>query len=414
VKAVAAATLAARASAQGASPNEQVTLGCIGVGSHGTSWNMKAFLQIPEARILAVCDVFDDRADDARQIVNRTYKNRDCTTYRDFRELLARDDIDAVVISTPDHWHVPMSVMSAKAGKHVFCEKPTLTIREGQLLQEVIKKTGVVYQGGIEDRSVVEYHRMAELARNGALGKLKQIKMALPEGEVYPIEKPVPVPKGLDWDLWQGPAPEAPYTPTRTGKQEWRNIRDYSGGKLTDWGAHLMDTAQIALFEEHGGPVEVEGKGDYPENSMSTAATKFELTYRYANGVEMHVVSGGTGLAIFGEDGWVGNKGWRQPLEASDPAILEAVFAEADNRMWPLPNDEHRTFIDGVLGGPEPYYSPEDIHRLSTVMHIGNISMELGRKLAWDPSKETFPDDPEANALQSRPMRDPWAGEMTV
>lgn len=390
-------------------PSNQITLGCIGVGGHGTGWNLDAFLKIPEARVLAVCDVYRDRCENARDMVNAAYGNSDCDTHGDFREILARPDIDAVVISTPDHWHVLMSVMAARAGKHVFCEKPTLTIEEGQVLIDVIKQCGVVYQGGIEDRSVEIYHRMAELVRNGCIGKLNRILVVLPEGEVYPKEAEAPVPEGFNYDLWLGPAPFSPYTPTKTGQQEWRNVFDYSGGKLTDWGAHLMDTAQVAMFQEHGGPISVDGKGTFPEDAMSNTATEYKIYYEYPGGVEMIVKSGGTGIRFEGTDGWVESPAWRKPLNASDPAILEAVIEPAENKMWPLPPTEHQSFIDGVKGRTTPYYTPTDIHRLSTAMHVGNISMRLGRKLTWDPESETFPGDEEANAFLSRPMREPWS-----
>ena len=390
-------------------PSDQITLGFIGVGGHGTSWNLDAFLKIPEARVLAVCDVYRDRREKARDIVNSAYGNTDCATHADFREILARTDIDGVVISTPDHWHVLMSVMAAKAGKHVFCEKPTLTIEEGQVLVEVIQRTGVVYQGGIEDRSVDIYHRMAELLRNGRLGKLKRILVVLPEGEVFEKEEEAPIPDGFDYDLWLGPAPYTPYTPTKTDPQHWRNVWDYSGGKLTDWGAHLLDTAHVAMFQEHGGPLTVDGHGTFPKNAMTTTAAKYKIYYEYPGGVEMIVKSGGTGIRFEGTDGWIQSPAWREPLKASEPEILEAVFAPGENKMWQLPPTEHQSFIDGVKGRTTPYYTPEDIHHLSSAMHLGNISMRVGRKLRWDSIREMCVDDEEANALLSRPMRAPWS-----
>lgn len=392
-------------------PSKQVTLGFIGTGNHGIGWNLKYFLPIAEAKVLAVCDVFADRREKARGIVNQHYGNEDCTAYADFRDVLARDDIDAVVISTPDHWHVLLSVLAVKAGKDVFCEKPTLTIDEGQRLIEVIKETGVIYQGGIEDRSVQVYHRMAELVRNGALGRLDHIRVALPPGDAFPKEEPVPVPAGLDYDMWLGPAPYSPYTPTKLGAQEWRNQFDYSGGKLTDWGAHLMDTAQVALVEEHGGPISVSGVGEFPVDCMADTATNYDIDYAYASGVTMKVKSDGAGIGFYGSDGWIKSNGWRAPMEASDPELLQRVFPPETNKMYPLPPGEHQAFIDGVKSRKMPYYSPEDIHRLSTAMHLGNISMQLGRKLTWDPRSESFPQDDDANALRGRALRGPWTLE---
>ena len=402
---------ALRIQAEGPAPSKQITLGFIGLGIHGGGYNLPHFLAIPEARAVAVCDVYADRATAARDQVNAAYGNSDCAVFSDFRDLLARPDIDAVVISTPDHWHVLMSLMAARAGKDVFCEKPTLTIQEGRALVEGIARTGVIYQGGIEDRSVDIYHRMAEIVRNGRLGKLERIRVALPAGDPFPKEEPVPVPEGLDYELWLGPAPSSPYTPTKLGAQQWRNDFDYSGGKLTDWGAHLIDTAQVAIFEERGGPISVEGKGEFPVDAMANTATTYEITYRYASGVEMLVKSDGAGVGFYGSDGWIRSNGWREPIEASDPEILNAVFPSESNKMYPLPVGEHQAFIDGVKSRKAPYYTPEDIHRLSTTMHLGNISMRLGRKLAWDPAKEEFADDAEANAMRARPMREPWSLE---
>jgi predicted dehydrogenase len=400
-----------RARAQQVSPpaaNGQITLGFIGLGIHGMGWNLDAFLKIPEARVLAVCDVFRERQEQAREKVNTAYGTTDCAIYTDFREILTRRDIDAVVISTPDHWHVLMSVMAARAGKDVFCEKPTLNVEQGRVLINVMAKTGVVYQGGIEDRSVDQYYRIAELVRNGRIGKVKRILVTLPPGEVFEKEEEAPVPAGLDYDLWLGPAPYSPYTPSKLGAQQWRNVWDYSGGKLTDWGAHLIDTAQVAIFEERGGPLEIDGKGVFPKNALSTTATEYEIHYRYANDVEMTVKSGGTGIRFEGTDGWVQCPAWREPLEASDPRILEAMFTAEENRMWPRPPSEHVDFIHAVKNRTRPIYPPEDIHHLSTTMHLGNLSMRLGRKLTWDPTQEKFPDDQEASAFLTCPMRAPW------
>ena len=355
-----------------------------------------------------MCDVFADRREDAKSKVNGVYRNQDCVAYADFREVLNRDDLDAVVISTPDHWHVLMSVMAARAGKDVFCEKPTLNISQGQTLVKVMKETGVVYQGGIEDRSVDQYYRMAELVRNGVIGKLERILITLPAGEIFEKEAEAPVPEGLDYDMWLGPAPYAPYSPSRLGAQQWRNIWDYSGGKLTDWGAHLLDTAQVAMCQEHGGPLEINGKGVFPKDAMSTTATEYEVEYQYPNDVIVNVKSGGTGIRFEGTDGWVACPEWRQPLEASSPAILEAVIDPKENKLWEQPASEHVDFINAVKNRTKTTYPPEDIHCLSTAMHLGNISMRLNRPLKWDAAAQTIIGDAEASTYMTCPMREPW------
>ncbi|MEX2213063.1 MAG: Gfo/Idh/MocA family oxidoreductase [Phycisphaeraceae bacterium] len=389
-------------------PSKQITLGFIGVGLHGLGHNLNQTLQQPDAKVLAVCDVYASRAEKAQRYVKSRDKSEDCKTYSDFREVLARKDIDAVVISTPDHWHVPLSLAAARAGKDVFCEKPTLTIAEGRELVNVMKQHDVVYQAGLEDRATDEYHRMAQIVRNGGIGTLQSIDVYLPEGTLYKKEEPAPVPADLNWNLWLGPAPFAPYSPRRTEPQAWRNIRDYSGGKLTDWGAHLLDTALVANFAQHTGPVEVSGKGEVPANAMNSVPSNYDISYRFANGVTLRVRSGKVAIRFEGSAGWVGNQGWRTRLEASSPEILKMQWPSDKDRLWARPPLEHRNFLDCVKSRKATTYPPEDIHRLSTTMHLANIAMELGRKLTWDPKTEAFKDNDAANVLRSRESRQ-WA-----
>lgn len=391
-----------------AAPSGRVTLGCIGVGAHGLGVNLMSFLQQDDCRVAAVCDVFGRRRDKARDTVNRHYGDDACRTFADFREVLARPDLDAVVISTPDHWHVPMALMALEAGKMVFCEKPTLTIAEGRALADAVKRSGKLFATGLEDRAVIYYHRLAELVRNGAIGRLERIKVSLIEKPLFPREAPAPVPADLNYDLWLGPAPFRPYTPTLTDAQAWRQVRDFSGGSLTDWGAHLVDTAQVANFAEDSSPVTVEGEGWIPPDALNSVPQRYRLAYRYANGVTMEVTSGKVALRFEGTEGWVGNQGWSGPLEASDPAILRRKFEPEKNRLGPLRPREQRDFLDCIKNGRAPLYTAEALHRLCTTLHIGAIAMELGRPLRWDPEKEEFPGDAAANALRSRPARDDW------
>jgi len=387
-------------------PSNKIHLGFIGVGNHGLNYNLRSFLQRPEARAVAVCDVFKSRQLKAKQAVDEHYGDTACRTYGDFRELLAQPDIDAVVISTPDHWHTPISLLATQAGKDVFCEKPTLTIAEGRELVDTIKQHDRIFQVGLEDRSEIYYHRIAELVRNGAIGELQRILVRLPAGSDYPKEAPAPVPDDLDWNMWLGPAPFHDYSPTRTEPMPWRNIRDYSGGLLADWGAHLIDTAQVANFAELSSPVEVEGTGTVPPDSLTTMPVDYHLHYRYANGVTMEVESGAISLRFEGTDGWVGNEGWRGPVQASSDEILRATFPKESNELWALPPSEHRNFLDCIKSRQPTTYPAEHGHRLSSVMHIGNIAIGLGRKLHWDPDAEQFKDDPQADALRSRAPRD--------
>lgn len=397
-------------------PSKQITLGMIGVGGHGVEWNMKAFLEMPDVRILAVCDVDAERKDTAKKIVDEKYQNQDCATYGDFRDVLARKDIDAVMISTPDHWHVPISILAAQAGKDVICEKPTLTIAEGRALVDVMKKNKTIYQTSIEDRAVPVYHRMAELVRNGYIGELQNIIIRVPDDDVIKLNpastETQPVPRGFDYEMWLGPAPYAPYSP---GRCHWnfRWISAYSGGMLTDWGAHYVDTAQWANNTDHSGPISVEGKGEFLSGDIYDTANKFDLMYQYANGVSMQVLSGGTSIGFKGTEGWIQCLGWRGELEASKTSILNAEIKNSDTHLYTA-ESEHRNFIDCVKSRKETFVPVEVGHRTASALHMGNISMKLGRKVNWDPAKEVFIDDEEANAMRSRESRDPWKLEDLV
>lgn len=390
-------------------PSEKITVGFIGMGFHGRDWNLVRYLQFTDARVLAVCDVDHERVVEGKRIVDEAYGNQDCATYRDFREVLARDDIDAVVISTPDHWHTLMSVMALRAGKDVQCEKPTLTIDEGQVLIKVVRDTKRVFQTSTEDRSVPVYHRMAELVRNGRIGTLKRIEVLLPPNPKGPGDPiPQPVPEGLDWDLWLGPAPFAPYTKDRV-HWNFRWISDYSGGIICDWGTHFFDTAQWANDTERSGPVEIEGTGTFWEGGLFDALKDYDVTYRYANGVEMNCKPGEPGIKFIGTEGWIGNRGWRAPLEASSQSILDTVIGPEELRLFTDPRGEHRNFLDCVKSREDPYFPVDIGHRVSTVCHLANTSLRLGRKVRWDPVAEVFENDDEANATRTRPMREPWS-----
>jgi predicted dehydrogenase len=389
-------------------PSRKITIGFIGVGGHGLSWNLDRYLKLPAARVLMVCDVDGWRMRKAKAIVDTAYDNQDCAMTKDFREVLARPDIDAVMISTPDHWHTLISVLAARAGKDVQCEKPTLTIAEGKILIETMRKHKRVFQTSTEDRSLPMYHRMAELVRNGRIGKLQKIEVILPKQPTFPGDPtPQPVPSDLDYEMWLGPAPFAPYTKDRV-HFNFRWIWDYSGGIICDWGAHLFDTAQWANNTERTGPIEVEGKGTHWEGGLFNTVKDYDITYRYANGVTMTCVAGNPSIKFIGADGWVGNRGWRGDVEASSPEILKSVIGPNEIHLYTNPEGEHDDFLKCVKSRKDPYFPVDVGHRVSTVCHIANISIRLGRKLKWDPKAERFEHDAEANQMLSRPMRKPW------
>ena len=392
--------------------NDRITIGMIGTGDHGINWNLAAYLKLEGCRVTAVCDVDSSRAGTAKAIIDKKYGGSGCRVYHDFRELLENRDIDAVQISTPDHWHVPIAALALKKKKDVCCEKPTLTIEQGRYLSDLVSRSGQLFQTSLEDRSVFQYHRMAELVRNGRIGRLQKIRVGLPgsfaQNMYYynpdPAEQTVP--DGFNYDMWLGPAPYSPYTKGRC-HYNFRWITDYSGGNLTDWGAHMIDNAQWMNGTEKTGPVEVSGTGSSPATGIYNAFDKFKLTYTYANGVILDVHSDFVEIFCEGSEGWIMVKDWRGKLEASSQEILDSVIGEKELHLY-TDESEHFNFLSCIRSRKATYHPVEDLHRTSTMAHIGNIAMKLKRSLKWDPEKEEFLADPEANTMRSRKEREPW------
>ena len=390
-------------------PNDLITIGMIGTGSQGVERNLRGYLGYPQlCRVVAVCDVSMSRATSAKNLVDTTYKSNDCKVYQDFRELLEDKSIDAVQISTPDHWHVPITIMAALKGKHVCCEKPTLTIAEGRLLSDVIKQTGVVYQVSVEDRFLPIYHQMAEIVLNGRLGALKHIEIGLPVSALPKkgLEVTAP-PKDLDYDLWLGPASEIPFVYSRTF-YHFRWYDAFSGGVITDWGAHLCDTAQLVTGNEFSGPTEVTPAGEtlFYNDGIFNTAWQFDLTYKYANNLTMHLKDGPGTIRIEGEEGWIESSGWNKKPEASN----ENIFDLKEKKMaLPTAENEFIDFLNSIKAGKKAIYTAESGHRTSTLLHCGNIALKLNRKLEWNPQSESFVNDPEADKFRKRAMRDQWS-----
>ena len=391
--------------------NDRITIGMIGTGDHCINWNLAAYLKLDACRVIAVCDVDSSRAGKAKATIDKKYANKYCTVFSDFRELLERRDIDAVQISTPDHWHVPIAALALKKKKDVCCEKPTLTIEQGRFLSDLVSGSDQIFQTSLEDRSVFQYHRMAELVRNGRIGKLRRIRVGLPGAYSHlyyfnpdPAEEPVP--QGFSYDMWLGPAPYSPYTRGRC-HYNFRWINDYSGGSLSDWGAHMIDNAQWMNGTEKTGPVEVYGNGSAPETGIYNAFNKFRLSYTYENGVILDVHSDFVEIYSEGTDGWLMVKDWRGKLEASSPEILNSVIGEKEIHLY-TDESEHVNFLKCIHSRKTTYHPVEDLHRTSTIAHMGNIAMKLQRTLKWNPEKEEFINDQEANLMRSRKEREPW------
>ena len=395
----------------GVAPSNRITLGFIGTGSHGIGMNLNNFLPHEDAQVVALCDVDAGRVAGALRVVKGRYGQdyAGCTTTGDWREIVARTDVDAVAISTPDHWHVLPAIAAAKAGKDILCEKPlTLTVEEGRVLSDTVARYGRVFQTASENRSKWNFLRAAELVRNGRIGKVHTIRTVLPVGPVYGPSKPQPVPNGLDWDMWLGPAPWRPYCPFGRDRchYQWRWILDYSGGQLTDWGAHVNDIAQWGNDTEYTGPISVEGHGDFPAKGLYNAATTYEITFEYANGVTMICTSGTPSVRFEGTDGWI-FCGWNS-FEASSDKIRNEHIGPGDIRLRTCPEREQRDFLNCVKTRQKTYYPVEVGHRSVSLSHLGNIAMKLGRKLGWDPDAERFVNDPQADRWLSRAMREPW------
>jgi predicted dehydrogenase len=423
--------------ADSVSPSNRITLGCIGMGGQGT-WDMAGFLRHSDVQVVAVCDVNKGSSDydsfyqfegssaagrePARQMVESYYAKRKpsggykgCVAYGDFRELLARDDIDAILIAVPDQWHSIPAVMAAKSGKDVYAEKPlAYTIAEGRAICDAVKRYGIVWQTGSQQRSDYKFRRACELVRNGRIGKVHTVKVGLPYGSDISeingkLTKPAPVPEGFDYDMWLGPAPLAAYCPGRC-HWNWRWISDYSGGQITDWAGHHIDIAHWGMGTEYSSPVEIEGKAIFPraEDGLYDVAESYRFVCKYAEGFTMIVADSSQiemGVLFEGTEGWIHvNRGG---LSAHPESVLDSVIRPDEINLYKS-NDHIGNFIDCVKSRSQTIAPAEVAHHSIMVGHLGLIGIKMGRRLKWDNKKERFVNDAEADRLLSRPMRSPW------
>ncbi|UCG47509.1 MAG: Gfo/Idh/MocA family oxidoreductase [Phycisphaerales bacterium] len=383
-------------------PSSRIAMACVGLGGQGAG-NMRSFKGEKSCQIVALCDVDAAHLEQARETAGLDAKS----CYSDFREVVGRDDVDAVSVGTPDHWHVPVSIAAVRAGKDVYCEKPlTLTIEEGRALADEVKRYGRVFQTGSQQRSGSEFRKACELVVNGRIGTLHTIRVGIPGNnhKCGPTWEVMPVPEGFDYDMWLGPAPWAPYTEQRCHYQ-FRFVLDYSGGQMTNWGAHYLDIAQWGNQADDTGPVEIEGVGDWPTTGLFTTAKKVDIEYTYANKVKLLLKTGGGNTRFEGTEGWVDVR--REKLRASPESILTSTIGPNEIHLYES-RDHKQNFLDCVRSRKTPIASAEIGHRSSTVCHLGNIAMLLGRKLRWDPAQERFINDAEANSMIGRAMRAPW------
>ncbi len=393
-----------------AAPSERIRLGFIGIGIQSRG-HLKRFVGTNDTQVVAVCDVVRERLEDSKRIVEEGYaKQKDigsykgCAAYVDFRELLIREDIDAVVIGTPDHWHAIPAVMACRAGKDVYCEKPlSLTISEGRAMVKAAREHDRVFQTGSQQRSEFGglFRRAVELIRNGHLGEIKTVRVGV-GGPAVTCELPTEeCPEGTEWNFWNGPSPERGYNQILCPKgihnhfPAFRNYREYAGGALADMGAHHFDIAQWALGMDNSGPVKIEA----PDGNATTG-----LKFTYANGVVMYH-GGPSGCTFEGTKGTLYVD--RGKIESNPANILEAKIGENEFHVEPSDN-HHRNWLDAIRSRKKPICDVEIGHRSATVCELGQIGYDLRRPLNWDPVKELFVGDDDANKLLSRPMRDPW------
>jgi hypothetical protein len=359
-------------------------MGGIGMGGRGTS-DLGAFAGSEEVQVVAVCDVIESHRENAKRMIDGRYGNQDCKSYRDFRDVLARPDIDAVLIATPDHWHALIAIEACRQGKDIFCEKPeSLTVRQGRAMVEAARRYGRVFSGGSQ-RVWGDYNWFHRMVRGGAIGKLQEIWVSVGGPSAICTLPEEPVPPGVDWDMWLGPAPWAPFNRGRLNFRAWR---DYSGGGMTDWGAHGFGGALFAAELHETGPCEILPPA-FSENGL--------LTYKFANGVKMYHGGSKAGIHTFkGTDGEICGNDTHLPA----PSIVIPNYKGNGG----INND----FLYCVRTRQRPFRDIERAHRTVTVCHLGNIAYWLNRPIRWDPVKEEILGDPEATRWLSRPARAPW------
>jgi predicted dehydrogenase len=398
----------------GVAPSNRITMGVVGWGMQGPG-NTGAFLQMKDCQVVAACDVDKNHLQAALETVNRTYGNRDCKGYADFRELMARKDIDAVMLAVPDNWHALIAIEAAKNKKDIYGEKPLArTIVEQQAIVRAVRESQRIWQTGSWQRSQRSFRRAAEIVRNGLIGKVSRVEVGLPGGHSnfgsasLRMTASDPPPE-LDYESWLGPARMEPYIEGRV-HMNWRWNYNIGGGQLLDWIGHHCDIAHWGLDFDNSGPSEIEGEGDFPpKDAVWNTCTKYRITCKYPNDITM-IIAGGhpdirSGTKWIGAQGWVGvDRGW---YDASTLDWFAGLPASAKVRLYK--SDDHaRNFIDCVKSRQPTICPAETGHHSAIPGHLGLISMLVGRKIRWDPSKEIIIQDAEAAGLLGRPFRSPW------
>ncbi|MGC8744055.1 MAG: Gfo/Idh/MocA family protein [Verrucomicrobiia bacterium] len=390
-------------------PSERIVFGAIGVGNRAR-FILPNFLSFKEIQFLALSDCRSDRLKSGKEMIDNFYANTDCKTYPDFRDLLARKDIDAVLIATGNRWHALASIYAARAGKDIYCEKPvTLYIKEGRALVDTCKRYGTIYQAGTQRRSTASYKFAVEMVKQGKIGKLHTVEMQVWTGPAIPHQQSTPVPEGWNYDMWLGQTPWKPFVPARVNN--WPYFFDTGDGIMTDMGCHYTDQMQWALGTDDTGPVEFECSGEFPDpkkyfsDTMITGVGKC----RYANGVTgiIYQRRGFTDRYIkyIGDEGWIQVDDETDEIKAYPKSILS--LKSATGVSWANASDHIKNLLDCIKSRKQTLCHPEVAHRANTICLALTISARLGRKLKWDPVKEQF-DDEDANRMLYREPRAPW------
>ena len=417
-------------------PSNRINVGAIGVGRISRGHDLPGIWQFDQARIMAVCDLDANRVEQGKTLINGVYAKKTgkaydgVTGYHDYHELLANKDIDAVVISTPDHQHAIIAVAAVHAKKDVYLQKPaSLTIAEGRAMANQVAASGQILQIGSQQRSWKQFHRACELVRNGRIGEVKHVEIGLPGDPSGPDAAAMPVPPNFNYDAWLGSTPEAYYTEIRVHPQNdfsrpgWLRCEQFGAGMITGWGAHHVDTAHWGMNTEYTGPVEIWGTAEFPTHGLWNVHGKFLTHAIYANGVTMDI-SGDfpNGIKFYGTEGWIfvtrdemvtptdpGGKAAAppKPLVASDPKILDSVIGPNEIHLYES-SDQHGNWLECIKSRKAPTAPAEVGHRACSTCLIHHIAMKTKRRLYWDPVKEHFKNDDEANCMLSRPQRAPY------
>ncbi len=402
----------ARGADPATAPSNKITIGCIGVGGMGTG-NMKVFLGLPGCRVVAVCDAYEDRRQRAKQSVDERYEDNACAMYADYRELLARKDIDAVMIAPQDHWHALVVTAAVKAGKDMYCEKPLgVSFEEGKIMRDAVRGAKRVFQTGTWQRSQGKFQHACRLARNGYLGKIHTVEVAAPGPSYRPSYKgpldPQPVPKGFDWEMWRGPAPAKPYNPGRVAWPDWYLIWDYCAGFICNWGVHHLDIANWGVPALGTEAFEVECKATYRNEGFTDNVEGWHATFHYASGLKM-VFSDDKqqkcGTRFIGEEGWVHVD--RAGIWAEPESLLKVKLKPGQD---PLTDSDHHqdNFLACVRSRKDPVSDVDAAYVASSLGLLAEIAARVEQKVRWDPNQRRFLNSDEANKRLTRAMHNGW------